>query len=191
MAFVLNATKLKNGTTFLSGGFPYKVIKYTLVKIGRGGAIVRVNAKNLSTGSIEDKTFSSNIKVEAVTTHKKALRYLYHDAIKATFMDMASYEQIEIPLKIIGEDLKYIKDGDQVDVLFWSDQALSCELPPNVTLKVSETPPGVKGNSASNVYKEARLENGLKVKVPLFVKSGDLVRVDTRSGDYLERVKED
>lgn len=185
---MINATDLKNGVAFLSDGKPYRVIKYNHIKVGRGGAIVRVTARNLESGAVEEKTMSSNIKVEDISTLKKMLQYLYSDGNVATFMDQNTFEQTEIPLSVISEEFPYIKEGELVTIMFWDDRPMSVEIPPKVTLKVAETAPGVKGNSATNVYKAARLENGLEVKVPLFIKIGDKVRVDTRTGDYIERV---
>ena len=185
----IGATELKNGTTFLSDGKPFKVIKYSLVKMGRGGATVRVTAKNLESGDVLDKTFSSNIKVTGISTAKRNLQYLYNDGNFATFMDPKTFDQVEISQKIITDELPYIREGQAVDILFWEDKPLSIEIPPKVTLKVSDTPPGVKGNSASNVYKTAILENGNSLKVPLFINSGDQIRVDTRTGEYVERAK--
>jgi elongation factor P len=186
---MIQATELKNGVTFLSYNKPYKVIKYSLIKMGRGGAVVKVTARNLETGGIEDKTYSSNIKVEDITTEKRKLQFLYSDDSGCLFIDPKTYEQISIPKKVLQADLDYIKEGEEVDVLFWEDRPLSVEIPVNVILKVVDTPPGVKGNSASNVYKDAKLENGLSVKVPLFIKIGEKVKVDTRTGQYLERAK--
>jgi len=186
---MISATDLKNGTAYLHEGRPYKVLRYSLIKIGRGGATVRVNARNLVTGSVEDKTFSSNFKVENISTTKRNLLYLYSDANVATFMDPSTYEQIEISKSVIKDELKYIKEGQNVDILFWDEKALSADISPKITLEVSKTNPGVKGNSTSNVYKPATLENGLSVKVPLFIKPGDRVRIDTRTGEYVERAK--
>lgn len=184
---MINSTDLKNGKTFLSNGAPFKVIKYNLIKMGRGGAIVRVNSKNLITGTIEDKTFSSNVKVEEVQTQKRKLQYLYNDGANAVFMDPKTYEQIEVDAKVLKDELPFIKEGENADILFWDDRPLSCDIPPKVSLKIVETDPGVKGNSASNVYKDAVLENGIKVRVPLFINIGDVIRVDTRTGEYVER----
>lgn len=184
---MINATDLKNGKTFLDKGKPYKVIKYNHVKIGRGGAIVRVNARNLESGGIEEKTFSSNIKVEDVQTVKKQLQYLFGDGNNATFMDPKTYDQIEVPVSIIENELPFIKEGQNVNLLFWDDKPLSIEIQPKVVLTVSDTPPGVKGDTASNVYKQAILENGISVKVPLFVNKGEKIVVDTRTGEYVER----
>lgn len=186
---MIEATDLKKGTTFLSNGKPYKVIKYTLIKIGRGGAIVRVNARNLLTGAIEDKTFSSNIKVEEVITVKKKLEFLFQDQKMAVFIEPKTFEQIEIPINVIKEELPYIKEGENVTILFWEDRPLSVEIPPKVVLEVKDAPPGVKGDSATNIYKQATLENGLKIKVPLFVNKRERIVVDTRTGEYVERAK--
>lgn len=186
---MISSTDLKNGTTFLSDGKPYKVIKYSHIKIARGGATVKVTAKNLQTGSVEVKTYSSNVKVEDISTIKKRLQFLYVDEDNVVFMDPSSYEQVEIAVTIVKNELLFIKEGEKVDVLFWEDKALSVDIPPKVELEVIETDPGVKGNSASNVYKQAKLENGLSIKVPLFIENGDKIRVDTRTSDYVERAK--
>lgn len=150
---------------------------------------MRVTARNLIDGSVEDKTFSSNVKVEEVLTSKRKLNFLYSDSNSAFFLDPVSFEQMEIPVGVIEDEIHYLKEGDSVDVLFWEDKPLSVSIPPKVVLKVVDTSPGVKGNSATNVYKPAKLENGLDIKVPLFINKGDLIRVDTRTGDYVERVK--
>ncbi len=187
---MIGATDLKAGVAFLANGKPYQVIKYRLIKMGRGGATVRVTARNLVDGSVEDKTFSSNVKVEEVLTSKKKLNFLYSDGSFVFFMDPSSFEQVEIPIGVVENELPYIKEGDSVDVLFWENKPLSVSIPPKVVLRVADTTPGVKGNSATNVYKPAKLENGLDVKVPLFVNKGDLIRVDTRTGQYVERAKD-
>jgi elongation factor P len=186
---MINATDLKNGTTFLDNGKPYKVQKYTHVKIGRGGAIVRISARNLESGGIEEKTFSSNIKVEEVLTRKKKLQFLYNDGKLAVFMNPVTYEQVEVPQEIIKDELPFIREGSETTLLFLEERPLSIEIPPKITLTVSDTAPGVKGNTASNMYKSAVLENGISVKVPLFIKKGENVVIDTRTGDYVERAK--
>jgi elongation factor P len=186
---MISATDLKNGITFLHYGKPYQVIKYTLIKMGRGGAVVKVSARNLESGGIEEISLSSNLTVEEVNTNRKKLQYLYKDALNLVFMDTKSYEQVEVPSKILGESVQYLREGEPVDILFWDEKPLSVELPPNVTLAVSECDPGVKGNSATNIFKPAVLENGLKLRVPLFIKQGEKIKVDTRTGEYIERVK--
>ena len=186
---MIEASDLKNGTTFLSYGKPYKVIKYTHIKVGRGGAIVRVTARNMETGAVEVKTYSSNVKVEDFSAQKRKLTFLYGDSSNSFFMDPKTFEQVPINNSVLGSDMKYIKGNEDVDVLFWGEKPLAIDIPPNVILTVSDTPPGVRGNSASNVYKDALLENGMSVRVPLFVNKGDKIKVDTRSGDYVERAR--
>lgn len=195
----VNATDLRAGIAFLYEGKPFKVTKYQLIKMGRGGATVRVNCVNLETFANVEHAFSSNLSFELITLVKRKLQYLYKDGNTAYFMNPSNYEQIEVPIKILGKDVDYIKEGGEVDVLFWSfgsaqdkdDRAMSVDLPPKINLKVVECDPGIKGNTASNYLKSATMENGLTVKVPLFIKVGETIRVDTRSGDYVERAKND
>ncbi|MEK7550757.1 MAG: elongation factor P [Patescibacteria group bacterium] len=184
-----NATDLRPGNAFLYEGKPFKVTKYELIKMGRGGATVRVSCVNLESGANIEHAFSSNLAFEVVDLRKRSLQYLFKDTKHATFMDPISFDQVEVPLAVLGSDIAYAKDGESINVLFWDEKALSIELPPKIVLTVKETDPGVKGNSATNIYKPAVLDNGLKVKVPLFINIGDKIRVDTRSGDYIERAK--
>ena len=183
------ATSLKAGATFLFEGKPYRVIKYQHQKIARGGGTVKLTVRNLVSGVLEEKTLNSSVKVEKIETIKKPLQYLYQDTETAVFMNPQTFEQIELPLAVLDEQLKFIKEGDEVNVLFWGEKALSIDIPPKVVLKVVETSPGVKGDSATNIFKPAVVENGLHLKVPLFIKKGDRIRVDTRTGEYIERVR--
>jgi len=192
---MVSATELKAGTTFLLDGRPYQVVKFSHSKIARGGATVRLSLRNLITGSLEEKTFNGTHKFDEISTTKRSMQYLFSDGEVASFIDPQTFEQVEAPSKLLEESLLYLKEGGQVSVLMWQDPeassepaVLSVEIPPNVVLSIKETAPGVKGNSATNVFKPAKLENGLEVKVPLFMKVGDRVRVDTRSGEYIERV---
>lgn len=187
---MIASTQLRNGTTFLRNGEPCKVIRYSLIKMGRGGATVKVTFRNLITGAVVDDSYSSNIKVEEVTTTKQKLQYLYSDGSTASFMNPYTFEQVEIPVKIIENEIKFIKEGENVDVSFWDERVLSLDLPPKVTMKIVDTAPGVKGNSASNLYKPAKLENGMELRVPLFINEGDSIRIDTRTGEYIERAKD-
>src|SRR3989344_458691 len=183
---MIPVTELRRGVTFEFGGSPYKVLEYHHIKVGRGGATIRVSVRNLINGGTEEKTFNNGASVKSINTVKRRLQYLY-EAENAVFMDPKTFEQVEIGKTAISQELIYLNEGQQTDVLFWEERALGIELPPNVTLTVTEADPGVKGNSASNFYKPAKLENGLQVKVPLFIKVGDKVRVDTRTGEYVER----
>lgn len=186
---MIQVTDLKAGKAFLLESKPYKVIKYTHQKIGRGGANVKLSVRNLNNGNLEEKTFNATKKVEEISTVKKPLQFLYIDKGRGIFMDSRSYEQVEIPVAIVQDQLMYIKEGESIDVLFWDEKPLSFDIPPKVTLKVADTVPGVKGNSATNIYKPATLENGVKIRVPLFIKKGEKIRVDTRTGEYVERAK--
>lgn len=187
-SFMISATDLKNGTKFLYEGKPYVVVKYTHSKIGRGGANVKVSVRNLESGNLSEKTFNSSNKFDEVTTIKKKMQYIYSDSGSGYFMDNNSFEQVEVPVSVLGDKIRFIKEGEEVSVLFWDGRALSVEIPPKVVLEVVETDPGVKGNSATNIYKPAKLSNGLELKVPLFIKVGDKVKVDTRTSEYVERV---
>lgn len=191
---MLPVTDLRKGITFQIEGVPYKVVEYSHVKMGRGNATIRVTVRNLKTGSVEEKTYNSGASFDPITTIKRKLQYLYQDAENAIFMDPKNYDQVEIDKTILGNDLKYLREGQDIDVNFWADgargdQPLGVELPPNLVLKVIEADPGVKGNSATNIYKSVKLENGLTIKAPLFIKVGDKLRVDTRTGGYVERAK--
>lgn len=186
---MIEATDLRAGTCFLMDGRPYRVVKYTHSKIARRGGTVKLSVRNLENGKIEAKSLNSNAKVDDIQTVKKPLQFLYKDAANASFMDSKTFEQVEIPLKILGEQIKFIKQGSGINVLFWDDRPLSVDIAPKVVLEVTDTAPGVKGDSATNVFKSAKLENNLELKVPLFIKTGDKVSVDTRTGEYVERVK--
>lgn len=184
---MISATELKNGTTFLMDGNPFRVVKYTHKKIARGGGTVKLSARDLISGNLVEKTLNSSSKVDEVSTVKKPLQYLYSDGNIAYFMDKITYEQTDIPTSVLESELPFMKEGENVDVLFWDEKPLSVDVPAKVTLKVKETAPGVKGNSATNIYKSAILENNLQLKVPLFIKTGDEVRIDTKKGEYVER----
>ncbi len=182
-----NASELRNGTAFEFEGKPYIVVRYTHTKMGRGGATIRVEARNLRTGAIEERTFGSNDKVNSSPTTRRRMQYLYSDSSNVVFMDPTSFEQVEMLVGAIGKEMKFLKDGDFVNVMFVKDEPMLIELPPKITLTVTDTGPNVKGNSASNIWKPATLENGLQTKVPLFVNNGEKIRVDTRTGEYVER----
>lgn len=189
---MIPVTELRNGKTFQINGVPYQVTKYQHLKVGRGNATIKVTSRNLKSGGVEEKTFNSGSTVEPISTFKKKMQFLYKTPSVASFMNPQTFEQIEVKNQIIGGAFNYLKEGELADLLIWSkddQEVLSVELPPKIALVVKDTPPGVKGNSASNVYKDATLENGLRVKVPLFIKPGEKVLVDTRTGEYVERAQ--
>jgi elongation factor P len=183
------ANDLKNGVNFLFKGKPYKVVKYTHQKLGRGGANIKLQIRNLENGELLEQTYKSTAAFDEITTRKRKLQYLYSDKQTVFFMDPSNFEQVEVPVSVVSDAMPYVKEGEEVDVLFWEDRALSVEIPPKVVMEVVETDPGVKGNSATNIYKPAKLSNGLWVKVPLFIKIGEKIRVDTRTGSYVERAE--
>ena len=180
-------TDLRSGTIFEENGNLLQVLSYEHIKMGRGSANIKVKVKNVRTGATVDKSFINGAKVNNVQVFKKDLQYLYKDNDGAYFMNPATFEQVDIPLKIIGSDTYFLKEGESYNISFLGSEALSLNLPPKMVFEVSETAPGAKGNSATNVFKEAELENGLKVKVPLFIKIGDKVRIDTRTAQYTEK----
>lgn len=184
---MLIVSELRAGTIYEADGQLLMVMSYEHIKLGRGSATIKVKVKNLKSGATSEKSFINGAKVNDVQVIKKELQYLYKDEDMAYFMHPETFEQISIPLKIIdGAD--FLKEGQTYPISFYGDEPLSIMMTPKVELKVVETAPGVKGNSASNVFKDAKLENGMTVKVPMFIDEGDTVRVDTRTGQYTERV---
>lgn len=184
---MLNATQLKNNICFLYQDSPYKVLQYKHTHLSRRGADIKVKAKNLKTGSIVNLNFGSNNRFEEVEIKKKNLQYLYQKDQIFYFMDPKTFEQIEINGEILGNQSKFLKEGQTINVLFWQDEVIDLDMPAAAVVELAECDPGVKGNSATNIFKSALTKNGLKIKVPLFVKKGDRVKIDTRSGEYIER----
>jgi elongation factor P len=186
---MIPVTDLRSGTTFRDSQGMWEVIEYRHVKMGRGSATIRVKAKNLNTAATLEKTFTSGQKIQELELLKKKGQFLYADADSIVFMDQKTYEQFNFPKKVASGKEAFLKEGETYDLLLAEDQVLSVEIPKLVVLKVAETGPGVKGDTVSNVYKPATLENGIVINVPLFVKSDDLVKVDTRTMGYVERVR--
>lgn len=188
MAFGI--TDLKKGTIFKYEGTPYRVVEYAQKVMGRGGSIVNVRIKSLIDGKVLDKTFKGNDSIEQADVTSQNVQFLYSDANTFYFMDEDSYEQFEIPAGIIGDQASYLKEGDGVQAQLFDGRVISVELPKNVPLKVTYTEDVVKGDTTSSVLKDATLETGITVKVPAFVKTGDIISVDTTTGAYRERVKD-
>lgn len=186
---MLNVQDIRNGTAFLLEGQPYLGLKYEHVKMGRGTATIRIKARNLLTGATIDKSFVNSARVEEINMTRKSMQYLYKDGTSFVFMDPATYDQVEVSREVAGEDAVYLKEGGLVNVLFWDERPLWIELPPKMEFSVKETDPGVKGNTVSNLFKGAILDNGMAIRVPLFINEGERILVDTRDGTYVERVK--
>lgn len=178
--------ELKSGATWEENGNLYRVISYEHIKMGRGSAVIKVKARNVRSGAVIEKGFTNGAQVQAVTLDKKEYQFLYKDADKAYFMNPNTFEQVEAPLKVL-EGQEYLQEGKNATLEFFGDEVLAVVLPPKITLKVTETDPGIKGNSASNMYKDATLENGIHTRVPLFINVSDMVIVDTRDGTYTKR----
>jgi elongation factor P len=186
---MIGVQELRAGTVFQEDGNLYVVISYEHIKMGRGSANIKVKVRNIRQGSTTEKGFTNNAKVNNVQVFKRDVQYLYKDAEMAFFMDPSSFEQIEIPLKLIGEvEVAYLREGESYNVSFLDKEALALNLPPKMDFTVTEADPGVKGNTASNIYKDAVLDNGMRARVPLFIKAGDKVRIDTRTGEYSQKV---
>ena len=188
MATVYSAGDFRNGTTFEMEGNVYRIVEFQHVKPGKGSAFVRTKIKNVITGSVLEKTFNPSEKFPAAEIEKKEMQFLYEDSGLYYFMDNATYEQIPINKEQLGDSLKFLKENMDVKLLAYKGNVFSIELPISVELKVIYTEPGFSGNTATTSGKPAKLENGYEVTVPMFVNIGDTVRVDTRTGDYMERV---
>lgn len=183
---MISVTDLKSGISYEEEGQILQVMSYEHIKMGRGSANIKVKVRNLLNGSVLEKSYINGANVKDIFLESRTLQFLYKDGDSAHFMDPRTYDQIDIPIKnLTGHE--YLLEGENAIVQMHDGKALSLQLPPKVTLKVVDTAPGVKGNSASNVYKDAVLENGIKVRVPLFINEGDRVVVDTRDGSYTKR----
>lgn len=185
----LNVTDLRNGTVFVEDGALWQVITYEHNKMGRGSGSVKVKAKNLRTGSITEKAFITGARVEEANVEKKKAQFLYADGDTYNFMDPETYEQFSVAKAILGDSAKYLYESLESTLIINDEEALGMELPNSLVYEITETGPEEKGNTVSNVYKEATMSNGLIVKVPMFGKVGDKIKVDTRTGEYVERVK--
>lgn len=185
----ISATDLKSGVVFKDETGLWQVITYEHNKMGRGSGSIKVKARNLRSGAITERAFITGARVEEGDIEKKKAQFLYQDGENFNFMDPVSYEQFPITKAVAADQAKYLYEGLEVILLISGEEALGIELPNSLVYEVAETGPEEKGNTVSNVYKEATLNNGLVVKVPMFMKVGEKVKVDTRTGQYVERVK--
>ncbi|MDO4901995.1 MAG: elongation factor P [bacterium] len=182
-------TDLKKGVVFQMDGAPYKVVEYNQKVVGRGGSIVSLKVKNLITGALLPKTFKGQDKVEPADVSHKKVQYLYNDGESFYFMDPETFEQFELSKDIIDEAAGFLKEGEDLNLQFFDGKVINIELPKNVWLTVTYTENVVKGDTTSSVLKDAELETGITVKVPAFIKEGDVISVDTATGEYRERQK--
>ena len=180
---------IRNNAVIIFKSKRMKVIEFQHVKPGKGGAFVRTKLKDIQSGKIIDHTFNSGAKIEFIRVEAKEMQYLYLDGENFVFMDNDSYEQLFINKSIISDDKNYLIAGMNVDVLFDQDEILDVRLPAHVVLKIEETEPGFKGNTATGASKPAKVETGYEINVPLFINEDDKIKIDTRTGQYVERAK--
>jgi elongation factor P len=181
-------SEFRRGMAIMFNDEIYLIAEYQHVKPGKGGAFIRTKLKNFKTGRVIDNTFRPTDKMESVRLEANEMQYVYNDGLSYYFMDMETYDQIPIPDELVGESAKFLKEGMIAKLLFHGEVPMSVELPTTVDLKVTESEPAVRGDTAGNLTKEVTVETGAKLQVPPFVKQGDIIRVDTRDGSYVSRV---
>jgi len=186
---MITTADFRNGITIELDGTLYNLVYFQHVKPGKGGAFVRTRLKNLKTGAVIEKTFRAGEKVELAVLDKRRMQYLYREGDNFLFMDLDTFEQMAIPAEEVGETAKFLVEGVSVEVPLYEGKPVGVEPPVFVDMEVVETAPGVKGDTASGGSKPATLETGLVVNVPFFIEVGNRVRIDTRSGEYVERVE--
>ena len=184
---MVNVNDFKVGMTIQYDGNIYTVLDFQHVKPGKGAAIVKAKLKNLRTGSIAEYTFNAGVKVETARIEKKPMQFLYSMNDTYYFMNMNDYEQIELSKSVIGDDAKLLKENLDVDIMFFEGEMLGMNLPDKIAMKVVHTEPGVKGNTTSTAMKDAELESGLVIKVPMFIDQDEVVLISSKDGKYVSR----
>src|ERR1039458_3083452 len=185
----LTITDLKKGTLFVWEGEPFRVVEYGQKVMGRGGSIVNVRIKSLLDGKVLEKTFNGNEQIDSADITNQNVQYLYNDGSTFYFMNEETFQQFEVSSELVGDSIGYLKEGDKVALQFFDGRPISVDLPKNVPLKVTYAEDVVRGDTTSNVMKNAELETGINVKVPAFIKQNDIISIDTATGAYRERVK--
>lgn len=184
---MISAGDFRNGVTFEMDGNVVSIVEFQHVKPGKGAAFVRTKIRNVITGSVIEKTFNPNDKYPSAFVERKDMQYLYSDGDLYYFMDLESYEQLPINSTVLGDSFRFVKENMECKVLSYKGNVFGVEPPNFVELEVTATEPGVKGDTATNVTKPATLETGASIKVPLFINEGEMIRIDTRTGEYMER----
>jgi elongation factor P len=184
----MDTSDIKKNLKIMMDGAPYTVVDFQFVKPGKGQAFTRCKIKNLATGAVLERTWKSGEKLEPADVEERKMTYIYPEGDKYVFMDGQSGEQIYVNKDLIGDEAQFLMDGLAVDVMLWNGNAIGVELPAHVVVQITASEPGVKGDTASNVTKPATIATGATVNVPLFVKEGEWIKIDTRTGEYLERV---
>lgn len=184
-----DTSDFRNGLIIKFKNDLYSITEFQHVKPGKGGAFVRSTLKNLKTGKVLDNTFRAGENVEVVRVERRKYQYLYRDGDFLVCMDNDTFEQINVPINYFGDGINYLKENEEVEILFNGSEIINVEIPIFINLAVKETEPGFKGDTATGAVKSATLETGAVINVPLFINEGDVLRVDTRVGGYVERVK--
>jgi elongation factor P len=183
-----DTSDIRKGLKIMMDGAPYVVVEFQFVKPGKGAAFTRTKIKNLLTGAVLERNFRSGEKFEPANVEIKSMQYLYKEQDSFVFMDTSSYEQVNIPAETIGDDANFLPENLVVEVLFFQERAVGVTLPNFIEQKIIETEPGFRGDTATGVTKPAKISTGASINVPLFISVGDIVKIDTRTGEYLERV---
>lgn len=186
----MDVSELRKNAKVEMDGQPYVVTDFQFVKPGKGQGLYKCKLKNMITGSVLDRTWRSGEKLEAANVESKKMQFLFATDEAYTFMDNATYEQIELPADVVGDDKYFLLDNLECDVLLYNERPVGVSLPSHVVMEITECEPGVKGDTATNVTKGAKVQTGYEVQVPLFIKQGEKVKIDTRTGEYVERVNE-
>lgn len=181
---------LKVGTIITRDGQPYQIIRAEHSKQARSAAVLRTKMKNVITGQVLDHTFQAGDTLEPANLSHEKVNFLYREGDNFMFMNNETYDQFELSSEAVGDNWRYMKDGEDVEVMYFEEKPVSVAMPAKVTLKVEQAPPGIKGDSAGNVTKKVKLETGYEVSVPLFINEGELIRVNTESGEYVERAND-
>lgn len=185
---MLNFNEIKPGKVIEINNEPYIILKTDHHKVARGGAVLKTKLKNLINGNVLERTYQGNDKAQEADTEKRKCNFLYQDDNQAHFMNNETYEQFSLDLEQIGEKIKFLKEGTDVLVLYFQDSPVAIDLPIKMEFKITSAPPAVKGNSAGNVTKNVEIETGADIQTPLFVNEGDVIRINTDTGEYVERV---
>lgn len=184
---MISAGEFRNGITFEEEGNVLQIVEFQHVKPGKGAAFVRTKTRNIISGSVIERTYNPTAKFPTATIDRREMQYLYEDGGLCYFMDIETYEQMPLNAADMSDSFKFVKENEQVKVLSYKGKVFGIEAPNFVTLQVTKTEPGMKGNTATNTLKPALLETGAEIRVPLFINEGDLIRIDTRVGEYMER----
>lgn len=186
---MVTAGDFRNGVTFDDGGVVLQVIEFQHVKPGKGAAFVRTKLRNVMTGAVIERTFSPTDKFQDARIERKEMEYLYNDGDLYYFMDTETYEQEPIGSSLLPDSFKFVKENDKCKLVSYNGKVFAVEPPMFVTLEVTDTEPGVRGDTATSAKKPCTLETGAVINVPLFINTGDVLRIDTRTGEYIERAK--